>query len=545
MRAFTSIAAAVCTVLASVVALGARQAAAPLFSPGERLYLKGLSVSGTPIPATVQGDLRVRSTDMPCSNCHRRSGWGTSEGPVTTPALVGPVLFQPVTRGAAQIGTRTTGAGTRPAYDDETLLRALRDGVDPAGRTLSPTMPRYTMTPADVAALSAHLRTLSAEPPPGVTESTIHFATIIGPDVSVARRDSVLDILRAFVRAKNAGSRHETRRRERGPWDMKEQYQLYRQWNVHEWQLTGSPREWGAQLEALYRKQPVFAVLGGLVDDDWSPIDEFCVRHGIPQVLPQTPQPPVRSADPFFGLFFSRGVAADAEKLARELGSANSARRIVQVSRCGSAGAVAAAAFSRESPLSLRAKSECFPATGSLNGDAWRDLLQDGTDTLVAWLDERDISGLEMLASREDLLAKIKDVYVSSALLGERATRLPAAIAAKASIVHPFVAPQEFDQYAWRTLTWFKTNQLTPADRWLAANTFFAATLAGDALAMPRTLASRELFIERMEHMAGRSPQRSAYTSVSFDATHHFGSAAFRVIKLPAPAGGSSAKVER
>ena len=544
MRWLNIVAAVICIVAASVGIRAAQSPSGPLLSPGERLYLKGVSVKGTPISATVQGDLRVRSTDMPCGNCHRRSGWGTAEGPVVTPALVGSVLFQPVTRGAVQIGTRTSGAGTRPAYDDDTLRRALREGVDPAGRTLSPTMPRYDVSFEDVTALGAHLRTLSAAPPPGVTESTIHFATVIGPGVSTSRRDSVLDVLRAFVRAKNADSRHETRRRERGPWDMKEQYQLYRQWAVHEWQLTGPPQEWNAQLEQLYSKQPVFAILGGVIDDDWSPIDEFCVRHGVPQVLPQTPQPPVRSTDPFYGLYFSRGVTADAEKLARELQSADSARRAVQVSRCGSAGAAAAAAFSRQSALSLRVKSECFPANGRFDGDAWGDLLEQA-DTLIAWLDDRDMGALDALASRDDLLAKLKEVYVSSALLGERALTLSPGLAAKTSVVHPFVAPEEFDSYAWRTLTWIKGNQLAPVDRWLAANAFFAATLAGDALAMPRTLASRELFVERLEHMAARSPQRSAYPSISFDATHHFGSAAFRIVKLPARAGGSSAKVEQ
>ena len=76
-------------------------------------------------------------------NCHRRSGWGTVEGQVTTPPIAGSWLFNPATLGAAQMTVRTTGPGTRPAYDDPSLGRALRDGVDPAGRALSPTMPRY------------------------------------------------------------------------------------------------------------------------------------------------------------------------------------------------------------------------------------------------------------------------------------------------------------------------------------------------------------------------------------------------------------------
>ena len=54
---------------------------------------------------------------MACVNCHRRSGMGTAEGALVVPAIVGSVLFAPVTKGAPQLGPpRTTGDGTRPAY---------------------------------------------------------------------------------------------------------------------------------------------------------------------------------------------------------------------------------------------------------------------------------------------------------------------------------------------------------------------------------------------------------------------------------------------
>ena len=95
----------------------ARPPAAPdaaRVSPGERLYLRGLSVAGIPVAATVQGDVHVESTEMACVNCHRRSGMGGAEGPLVVPPIVGSVLFSPVTQGAPQLGPpRSTGAGTR------------------------------------------------------------------------------------------------------------------------------------------------------------------------------------------------------------------------------------------------------------------------------------------------------------------------------------------------------------------------------------------------------------------------------------------------
>src|SRR6185503_10947429 len=179
----------------------------------------GLSIAGRPVAATVQGDIRVESTGMACVNCHRRSGMGSAEGPLVVPALVGPVLFAPVTKGAPELGPpRTTGPGTREAYTDAALLRAVRDGVDPSGRPLSPTMPRYAIGEADANALGAFLRTLGGGPPPGVSEAVVHIATIVAPGVSAARRASMLDVLRTFVRAKNGGTRYETRRRRSGGW---------------------------------------------------------------------------------------------------------------------------------------------------------------------------------------------------------------------------------------------------------------------------------------------------------------------------------------
>ena len=200
------------------------------------------------------------------------------------------------------------------------MLQALRDGVDPAGRPLSPTMPRYAVSAADAKALGAYLRTLGEQAPPGVDEAIVNVATILTPRVSAERRASMLDVLRTFVRAKNGGTRYETRRREKGPWDMKQQYQGYRDWVLHEWELQGAPGEWPAQLEELYRKQPVYAIVGGIADEDWSPIDAFCARHKIPAVLPQTPLPPSSPAgDGFYSLYFSKGVALEAQAIAHHL----------------------------------------------------------------------------------------------------------------------------------------------------------------------------------------------------------------------------------
>jgi hypothetical protein len=494
--------------------------------PGARLYREGLSAAGAPVPAIVQGDLPVRSTDMPCVSCHRRSGWGTSEGPVTVPPVAGGALFAPVTRGHPEMGRlRTTGAGTRPAYDEPALLRAVRDGVDPAGRALAPTMPRYAIGAADAAALASHLRSLSSAPAPGVTGDTVHLATILTPEVGPSRRASMLDVLRTYVRHKNAGTRNEAGRRERGPWDMARHNASHRTWVLHEWELKGPAAGWPGQLRELYRRRPVFAVLGGLSEDDWTPIHEFSEREGLPAILPQTPLPPDEAhAEDFYSLYFSRGVRLEAAALAERLGP--SARRVLQVSRCRGPGGAAAAALVRLAAPAVAVRSECLDGDGAAPSRAGRP------DTLVLWLGPGDIARAQRMA--ETAVGQgVKDVFASSSLLGDEARRLPAWLAARASLLHPFVPPGELDRHAWRALAWMKANGIAPEDRPVAVNALFAAMLAGDALAHPRALVSREYFLERVEHMAPRLPVRSALPAVVFGPQRRFASSACHVIGAP------------
>ncbi len=514
-------------------------------SSGERFYRTGIAPGGEAVAVTVQGDLRVRSTDMPCVNCHRRSGWGTTEGPVTAPAIVGHVLFNPVTLGNPQLGLRTTGPGTRPAYDAAALLRALRDGVDPAGRRFSQTMPRYAVSDAEAASIGTYLRALNATPPPGVTDSTLHLATITSPDGDQRRQQAMLAVLREFVAVKNAGTRNETRRREHGPWDMKSHYDLYRHWDLHEWVVTGDPRGWPAQLDAQYARQPVFAVVGGLADGDWTPVHRFCEENGLPCVFPLTAVPPEQGADDdFYSIYFSRGLSLEAETLGHYLqgsGAARAGRATLQVARCGSPEDRA----SRQVAARLGAastSSTCVARGETLTAVVWKKILEGRPAALVAWLPPADLVGLGELAARPGGLAGVEQVYVSSSLLGAAVAALPPALREKALLVDPFVPPDEFEGHAARSLVWLKSRSITTADRVASVNAFFGITAVSDAIGTPRALDSREYFVEQIEHMVGRSPQRSAYPTLSLSARRRFASLGCFVLKFPSEPGGAFVK---
>jgi hypothetical protein len=525
----------VAVVLLVVAAVSATSNALP--RSGERFYRQGLRSDGTSVAARVQGDLEVRSADMPCANCHRRSGWGTAEGPVGVPPVVGSVLFAPRARGSAEMGMLTTaGAGTRPAYTDATLLAAVRDGVDPSGRPLSPTMPRYAVTADDVTALAQHLASLSRTPPPGVAATTIHFATIVGSEVDETQRASMLAVLKRYVTHKNAGTRAEGRRRDRGPWDMRQHYDTYRDWVLHEWLLEGPSSTWPAQIDAHYARQAVFALVGGIAAADWTPVHRFCERHGVPCILPNvTLVPDTAADDSFYSMYFSQGVALEAHALARHVSLAGGGT-LMQLSRCATPGAAAAAlAKTLLAGDRVAARSTCIPDGRPISASLWRELVTSGTESLVLWLGAGDVATLAALGDTLPLPTGMTRVYVSSTLLGDDRSPPPGALVDRALLLQPYVLPDEFDRHAWRALAWLKTNGIEAGDRRIAVNTLFAATLVAEALTHPRTLESRDYFIERLEHMASRSPMPSSYPAMQLGPGRRFASTTCEVLKWHSP----------
>ena len=243
-----------------------------------------------------------------------------------------------------------------------------------------------------------------------------------------ARRASMLDVLRTFVRAKNGGTRYE----DAAPHERR---------LGHEAAVPGLPglgaRRVGAARRAAGSGRPSSrsSIAGSRStrssaesrDEDWSPIDAFCARHRIPAVLPQTPLPPARPAgDGFYSLYFSRGVVVEAQAIAQSPGRGARRRR-----SCGSCRDAAPQARRRR--RSWRARSSgrrahrVRPAAAALTAETWRALI-GGARRLVLWLDGARPGGPRS-AGRLGSARRGDEVYLSSTLLGEAAA--PAAGAAR------------------------------------------------------------------------------------------------------------------
>jgi cytochrome c553 len=504
---------------------------------GRSLYLDGLKASGEPLHATVQRGVALSGAAAACVNCHRRSGLGGSEGQKSIRPIAGRLLFSPPQAGGTERRRALpASANARPVYTQESLARALREGLDPAGRVLDALMPRYALGDDEIAQLYAYLEGLSATTAPGVSDREIHFATIIAPGVDPGRRRAMLDVLQAFFRDKNGGTRKEAARRET---DSMRMYRAYRTWVLHAWELRGAPETWQAQLDAHYRQQPVFAVIGGLGDASWQPVHAFCESAAVPCVFPDVDYPVVDGVG-YYSLYFSRGIALEADVLARQLAQTRSGTgRIVQVFRDDETGRVPALAL-REA-LQRRGVEALadHPVSGKgpLPAGFWPSLLRatPPASTLVVWLHPGDV---QALGEAGDVPAGLTDIYVSASLSAMRPPDLPEPWLNKLRMVYPFVLPADRERRLARFEAWLHAKDMPLADPRTQANAFFAATVAGDAMSHLGENFSRDYFIERIEQMAGSSLSSSMYPRLSLGPGQRFASRGGYILGFPQGAAG-------
>jgi hypothetical protein len=529
---------------ATVAALSPLHAGAPGASPevdpGMRMYRDGILPSGEKMRAETSGGVTFTGAMAACAKCHRRSGMGSSEGGTRVRPVTGAALYHPV----EVFGTghaRKLPVTTRkyPAYTDESLARAIRDGVDTEGRRFGHAMPRYDLADADLALLIGHLKSLSTSGAPGVTDNGIRFATVVDARVSPSRRNAVTDVLRTFFRDKNAGTRNEAGRARVAPWTDYRKLRAYRIWELDVWELSGPEETWEAKLEERYRSEPVFALVSGVSAKGWEPVHRFCERHGIPCLFPNT-DVPVVSGPGYYTVYFSRGVMLEADALARHLGGGpDDLRRgtIVQVYRDDEIGRAAADAF--RTSLAASGVSDLrdvrLPAAGDLPERILEELtVGNGPATVVLWLPGSDV---RILGERPWGAYPPGRIYLSSTLAGTTAAAALGAPNREVYVVHPFALPKGKGVQD-RIRVWLAARKVPPGDERLQFNAFFAAGIAGDALDRMLDFFSRDYMLEWVEHMAEESLNPSAYPRLSLGPGQRFASKGSYILRYSPEGGG-------
>ena len=503
-------------------------AAAAEDGAGKRIYREGMLPSGGALRGTVQNDVVLSGNAAACAMCHRRSGLGGGEGQNTVRPIAGRLLFEPPQVSLVQRSIFPYGAAaSRPAYTRTTLARALREGIDPSGRTLDALMPRFDLSDDDIAQLAAYLEQLAPRAAPGVTGSEIHFATVVAAGVPAAQEKAMLDVLQAFFSAKNGGTRREQRRMEvgRSVPGSEQMYRGYRNWKLHTWKLDGPPETWMAQLDTHYRQQPVFALLSGIGAHTWQPVHEFCERNEIPCLFPSV-DIPVSDGNGYATLYFSRGLALEAEVLAMHLAETKQGGgTIVQVFRDDDGGRAPARALRAAMQqrgidgIVDRPLAASQPAPASF----WTQLLDaDRPSMLVLWLNDADVANFPI---QGDAPPWLNGLYLSASLadaparFGQSGGWLE-----KTRVVYPFELPERRAQRLSKMNVWLRARNVPLINERIQANTYFAATIVGDALAHMDENFSRDYLIERVENMTEQSLFPAVYPRLSLGPGQRFAS---------------------
>jgi hypothetical protein len=475
---------------------------------GEAIYRQGVVASGALLEGIREetgGGLVSKGGDVACVNCHLRSGLGTisTDRRISIPPITGQYLFQP--RVAKPGGhdlpyVENVHAGHEP-YTDATLARAIREGIDSEGKPLGFLMPRFRLDDADMQALIAYLKALDPSDVPGVTDTVLHFATIITPDADPVKRRGMLDVLNQYFADKNAfpfGPTPHLRSSGKGIYS-KSMFMSNRRWQLHVWELTGPAAAWQAQLAQHLAKEPVMAVVSGLAGTNWEPVHEFCERERLPCLFPNVEVPVVADRD-FYSLYFSRGVLLEAALIAdsiAEEGGFAAGKAVMQIYRDNDSGAPAArelaAALGRRG---IAVHSIVLAARGADGRDVAQALRKaSNAGALVLWLRPADIAALGSAP------AAPVAAYMSGLMGGLEDAPLPSGWRSSMNLAYPFDLPDARVVRVDYPLGWFSFRHIPVVAEQVQVDTYLACGLLAETLSHTADTFVREYLVERMEDL--------------------------------------------
>ena len=495
---------------------------------GETIYRKGILPSGEPVIAFVQGDTPVDGTMFSCISCHMRGGFGSFEGQVLTTPTTGKYLYQPVYTlrqlTAAEKETipqyfkpQFEAPPKRPAYTDETLAALLRGGVDPSGRTVNYVMPRYQLSDRDMSILIMYLKSLSSDVPPGVTDSTVRFATVVTEDVSPREREALYKTLEHYAIGRNNMAEAAETRSKRGFSAEWMDFAYRRKLSIARWELKGPPESWRGQLEEYYRREPVFALLGGMTHGDWKPVHDFSEEHHLPCILPITDFPVISKTD-WYTLYFSKGFYQEGEAVARFLersGNLPHDKPIVQIIDSSRAGRALSEGFQEtwqefgHSPPVNRT----LPAGATISKDFLRQVTdRDKPSVILLWAGSETYPALEALGASPN---RPQTVYVSASRLKHDLGKLPENARDFTFITYPYALPPG------KGLPVSQAKGAGPKggggiDPRISSGTWSLWLVLNDALMMLGTNFYHDNFLDKIDCIEDKAPPYTDYERLSF-----------------------------
>jgi len=511
---------------------------------GEGIYLRGELPSGAALQGRRDDAVpSARGAEAACVNCHRRSGLGSTHqsnglnakaNGNQIPPIAGRYLFESNAghdeANLPYVGGMRSG---RSPYTPATLGRALREGIDADGHTLGKLMPRFALSDSDLSALIAYLNTLYPAHVPGVTPTVLHFATIITPEIEPERRKAMVEVMEKFFAERNSRQMVPSApMRVSGKTQYgRSMFMVHRQWQLHVWDLTGSPETWGSQLDEHLAREPVLAVISGL-GHNWVPVHEFCERKQLACLFPNAEVPADAPGD-FFELYLSRGVLLEAGLIANGLlapGATAPVKSVRQIYRSGDSGEAAAGLLARvlrDKGITVH-ESVLAPGGGS-PASALRSAA--GDDALVLWLRPADIVAL---GDPKEVAPRI---FMSGLMGGLEKSPLPAEWRARTIMAYPFDLPQKRVVRVDYPLGWFRIRHIAVVDEQMQVDTYLACGLVSEALNEMVDTFYGPYLIEEIQSMVEHRIVTGYYPHLSLAENQHFASKGGYLVQFAKPSG--------
>jgi hypothetical protein len=391
------------------------------------------------------------------------------EGTVGVPPISGPAVFggsQPV---IVRMDRRFDQSFSvpHPPYDQTAFAAAIRDGRHQSGRAMHALMPRYTISDAQLEAVSSYLKTLSSAPSPAVTADNIHIATVIAPGVSPERRQAFLATMTTLLNQININVKSSHRQKMVSA--IERRLSTRRKLELDVWDLSGPSSTWGEQLQRHQQANPVFAILSGLSQHEWQPVQNFCETSRVACWFPSVDVIPADAAQSQFSLYFSAGIDLEAQVIASKL--AQSGGRTVQlvaddpVARSGAA--ALRRALAKTNSAGVREVQDV-----SIAGDApeiRKTLAALGSqDALVLWLKPTDFAALAKWDATK------VSVFVPATLGATEQTDLPTAWRKQATLVQPLELEHLRHFNLERFDKWLHAMRIPVVDQRMQSEVYFA-----------------------------------------------------------------------
>ncbi|GER00087.1 cytochrome c [Iodidimonas gelatinilytica] len=517
---------------------------------GRALYYEGIGADGAPITGVTAGDLSIDGSQMTCVSCHRPSGMGSSEGGTYVPPITASYLFEDRVSNRALRNERfkeyykepqgplfVDGARRgrlREAYDQESLGHAIRAGVDPAGRELDFIMPRYALSDADVANLTAFLKSNYADVDKGVSEKRLQVATIIAGDVSDERAEAFSSLVTAYADWINKDIRTDLARPGYSPYYRSEFLDSYREWDVNVWRLTGSEDTWQAQLDALYQDHPVFFVASALVEGDYTPVANFCDEKRVPCILPVTDLPADKVGEDSFTIYFSRGLMLEADVLATHLAGSEKVGRILQIHSDDAEGTRPAAEFGTVLDTKLEnasLKTKKVKSAKALTKAIERALKDKKSfDTLVIWPGHHvDAAAKALNSIKAD---EKRPIYVASTAID--AVRKDVDLSKRALLLatYPYDKPSAYHADSYRIRAWLRARRLAIPDWHMQLQAYYAMKSIQFAVEHMLSDYYGAYLLELIEHNIGTAFDPGPHPRLSLGPGQRFGSKGALIVRF-------------